>query len=130
MRTLKAGVSYFALMFGAGFVLGVVRVLLIAPRIGERMAELAEIPLMVIVVAYFAARWTVRRFAIPPIFSERVGVGLIALALMLVCEFGVVLGLRGMTLDQYFTIRDPVSGAAYYIGLLLFALMPSLLLLR
>ena len=35
MHALKAGVLYFALVFGAGFALGLVRILLAVPRFGE-----------------------------------------------------------------------------------------------
>jgi len=40
MRILKAALAYFALVFGAGFMLGPIRILWVAPRLGERMAEL------------------------------------------------------------------------------------------
>jgi hypothetical protein len=42
MQILKAGLLYFALVFGAGFVLGAVRVLWIVSRFGARAAELME----------------------------------------------------------------------------------------
>ena len=60
MRLLKAAAFYFALVFGAGFVLGMVRVLGVAPRLGTRAAELIEAPLM-LAATVLAARWTVRR---------------------------------------------------------------------
>lgn len=126
MQTLKAGVIYFAVVFAAGFGLGTMRVLLVAPRIGERAAELAETPLM-IAVSYLAARWIVRRFALPPALLRRLAVGLIALALMLAFEFGFVLRLRGLTIGEYFATRDPVSGTAYYLSLVVFALFPMLI---
>ena len=126
MQTLKAGVLYFTLVFGAGFALGTARVLLVVPRVGERAAELMEAPIMV-AVSYYAAQWIVRRFALPPAVSKRLGVGLIALALMLAFEFGLVLRLRGMTIAEYFATRDPVSGTAYYLSLVLFALFPLLI---
>jgi hypothetical protein len=125
MQVLKGGVIYFVLVFGAGFVLGTMRVLFIVPRVGERAAELAETPVM-LAVSYFAARWIVRRFAVPPAASARLGVGLIALALMLGFEFGLVLRLRGLTLAEYFATRDAVSGTAYYLSLIVFALFPLL----
>lgn len=37
---LKPGVTYFALVFGAGFILGPIRILYIVPRFGLRIAEL------------------------------------------------------------------------------------------
>ncbi len=42
MQILKAGVLYFALVFGADFVLGALRILWAAPRFGTRTAELME----------------------------------------------------------------------------------------
>ena len=47
----KAGTAYFALVFGAGFVMGAIRVPLLVPRLGERVAELIEMPFMCIVIA-------------------------------------------------------------------------------
>jgi hypothetical protein len=79
-----------------------------------------------IVISYFTARWIVRRFALPSSALIRLGVGSLALALMLAFEFGLVLPLRGLTLAEYFAARDPVAGSAYYIALLLFALFPLL----
>ena len=62
MPILNAGVLYFALVFGAGFVLGTIRTLWVVPRVGTRMAELMETPIM-LVVTIVAARWTVLRLA-------------------------------------------------------------------
>jgi hypothetical protein len=49
MQMVKAGVVYFALVFGAGFVLGTIRTLWVVPRFGTRMAELMEMPIMLAV---------------------------------------------------------------------------------
>jgi hypothetical protein len=123
MQTLKAGTLYFALVFGAGFVLGIPRVLWIAPNLGARAAELAESPVMLVVII-FAARWVVRRFSLPPTIPDRLGPGIIALTLLLAAEFTVVLKIRHLTLAQYIAGRDPVAGTVYILMLLLFALMP------
>jgi hypothetical protein len=48
MQILKAGVLYFAVIFGAGFVLGLVRILWLVPRLGTRVAELLEAPIMLV----------------------------------------------------------------------------------
>jgi len=123
MRTLKAGALYFALVFGAGFVLGIPRVLWLVPRLGTRTAELIESPIMLGVII-FAARWVVRRFKLPPTVAARLGPGFMALGLLLAAEFTVVLKARRLTLAQYFAGRDPVAGTVYILLLLAFALMP------
>ena len=97
MRILKAGVLYFALVFGAGFILGPIRIAWVVPRLGTRTAELLETPIM-LVITVMAARWIVRRLAVPPTWSSRLGMGSIALALMLFAEFTLVLSLRAMSL--------------------------------
>jgi len=48
MQALKAGVLYFALAFAAGFMLGIVRTLWAVPRVGVRVAELMEAPIMLV----------------------------------------------------------------------------------
>lgn len=125
MQILKAGVLYFALVFGAGFVLGTIRTLWVVPRVGTRIAELMETPVM-LVVTIVAARWIVLRLAVPPTPSARLGMGCIALLLLLVAEFGFVLWLRGLPIKQYLAARDPVSGTVYYVMLAVFAVMPLL----
>jgi hypothetical protein len=129
MQILKAGGFYFALVFGAGFVLGPVRILWAVPRFGTRMAELMETPIM-FVVTILAARWIVRRLALPPAVSIRLGMGSIALGLMLVAEFTLVLWLQGLSISEYLGNRDPVSGTVYSLMLAVFAIMPLLVARR
>jgi hypothetical protein len=125
-RLLAApALAYFALVFGAGFVLGTARVLWIAPQFGAQAAELAEAPVMLVVI-FFAARWITNRFTIPSSATMRLGVGLFALACLLAVEFTFVLWLQGITIRESIANRDPVSGAVYAASLILFALMPFL----
>ena len=123
MQILKGGVLYFALVFGAGFVLGPIRILWVVPRWGTRMAELMEAPIM-LVVTIVAARWIVRRLAVPSTPSSRIGMGCIALGFLLVAEFTLVLWLRGISIGEYLATRDPVSGTVYYMMPGVFAIMP------
>jgi type IV secretory pathway TrbD component len=122
---VKAGVLYFALVFGLGFVLGTIRTLWVVPRVGARTAELMEMPIM-LAVTIGAARWTVLRLSVPMMWSARLGMGCIALVLMLIAEFGFVLWIRGLSIKEYFATRDPVSGTIYYVVLVVFAIMPLL----
>lgn len=118
--------TYFALAFGAGFVLGSIRVLFLVPRFGERVAELAEMPVMFVVIMV-SARFIVRRFALPGHAAPRLGAGFLALALLLTAEILLAVALQDRTLGEYVASRDPVSGIVYLAMLVLFALMPLVL---
>lgn len=124
---LRAAAAYFALVFGAGFVLGSIRVLFLVPRLGERSAELLETPLMLLVVV-LAARFVVRRFSLPRWLALRVGVGVVALVLLLLAELLLAVAIQDRSLPEYIASRDPVSGIVYLGALALFAAMPSILL--
>jgi len=75
---VNAGALYFALVFGAGFVLGTVRTLWVVPRLGTRTAELMEMPIM-LAVTILAARWTVLHLKVPSMRSARLEMGCITL---------------------------------------------------
>jgi hypothetical protein len=122
-RTIKAGIAYFALAFGAGFVLGSIRVPFLVPRFGERVAELAEMPVMFVVILV-SARFIVRRFSLPGNAAPRLGAGFLALALLLAAEVMLAVALQDRTLGEYVASRDPVSGFVYLAMLVLFAVMP------
>ena len=126
MKILKAGILYFALVFGAGFVLGPIRMLWVVPRVGTRIAELIELPVMLVVIIV-VARFLVHRLAVPLEPSSRIGMGLLALALLVTAEMCLIGPLQGYSISEYFSSRDPISGTAYYLSLVLFALMPFLL---
>ena len=121
-QVFLSSLAYFGLVFAAGFVLGTLRVLLIVPLIGERYAELMEMPVM-LAVSWFAASFILNRFRISGMLNASL-IGLLALALLIVMELTVVLQLRGMSVQQYIASRDPVAFTAYVIGLLAFAAMP------
>lgn len=129
MRILQAAVFYFLLVFGAGFVLGTVRVFFLVPLLGERTAELLEMPLM-LGVTVGAARWIVHHKMDDRRLSATLSVGFIALGILLIADLVVGMWLRGMSATDVFLNRDPVSGAAYYASLLLFAVMPAILVRR
>ena len=122
MRILKAGAAYFALVFGAGFALGTIRILWIVPRLGTRMAELMEAPIM-LAITILVARWVVRRLAVPSKLSSRLGMGCVALLLLLLAEISLVY-LRGMSTSDYLASRDPISGTVYYAELGILAFIP------
>lgn len=129
-QIVKVGTIYFALVFGAGFVLGTIRVLWLVPIVGARTAELLEAPVMLAVVI-FTARWVVRHYG-----EERgsltswLGVGGLALILALLFDFTVILRIRGLSFTQYVEAFDPVAGTAYFVMLGVFSIMPMLMARR
>ena len=113
MHTLKAGVVYFALVFGTGFVLGTIRTLWIVPRLGVRTAELLEAPFMFVAIV-LAAGWISRRIGNTGGSLIRLAVGFLALALLLAAEVIMGVALQGWSLVEVFTKHDPVSGTVYH----------------
>jgi hypothetical protein len=105
MQVVKAGVLYFTLMFGSGFVLGTIRTLWVIRRLGTRAAELVEMPIM-LVVTIVAARWTVLRMSMTAVCPNRDGLhrtnpdahrGV-----------GFALWIRGISIRAYLATRDRV----------------------
>lgn len=128
LNNIRPVMVYFAFVFGAGFLLGVIRVPLLVPRIGERWAELAEMPIMAGVI-FFCAGYIMKRY--PKIRSSwrSLLVGLLALALMICVELGLAVILQDQALADYIASRDKISGSVYLALLVVFALMPRLRLI-
>ena len=126
IRTIKAGITYFALVFGVGFVLGSIRVPFLVPHLGERPAELIEMPFMFVAIVV-SARFIIRRFSLPAKAQARVGAGFLALGLLVAAEVWLAVVLQDRTLGEYVAKRDPVSGFVYLAMLGLFAVMPLVL---
>lgn len=124
-KTIRAALLYFATVLGTGFVLGMFRVPILVPRIGERWAELAEMPIMAAVV-FLSAGHILRRY--PEIRSPRRSLvaGFLALALSVAVELGLAVVLQSQTLVEFIRSRDKVSGSVYVLLLLVFAVMPRL----
>lgn len=119
---LRAATLYFALVFGAGFLMGSIRVPLLVPRLGERTAELVEAPIMLMVI-FLASRYVVSRFRLAARAS--ILAGLLALVLLVCAELGLSAVMGRTILD-----RDPVSGSVFLASLLVYAALPWLLVRR
>jgi hypothetical protein len=122
-KTILAGISYFVIVLGTGFVLGVVRVPFLVPQIGERWAELAEMPIMAVVI-FLAAGYILRRFPDIRSSGRSLAAGFLALALTVCAELGLAVALQDRTLSEFIGSRDKVSGSVYLLLLLVFAIMP------
>jgi hypothetical protein len=123
LRTIKAGLTYFSMTFGAGFIMGAIRVPFLEPHLGERVAELIEMPFMFIVIV-LAARFATARFGLPATPWVRLSTGFLALGLLIAAELLLAVAFQSRALGEYVSSRDPVSGSVYLAMLALFAAMP------
>lgn len=122
---LRAAVMYFVLVFAAGFVLGTIRTLWLAPALGEATAVLAELPVM-LVISWAACGAVLKRLPVPPAPSYRLFMGLAALTLLLAAEALLSITLGGLTLQQYVALyRDPPALLGLG-GQVIFGLFPFL----
>ncbi|MGG5810127.1 hypothetical protein [Falsiroseomonas sp. CW058] len=122
---LGAGALWFAVMFGLGFLLGPVRILLLEPRLGPTLAVLVEaVPMTAAMV--LLAPWVARLFGVPPAPGPRLLMGAVGLVLLVLAEtlLGMLLFGRG---PGFWLERPRSPDGRIYLGLLaLFFLMPLL----
>ncbi len=124
MIIVQAAISYFVIVFIAGFILGTLRMLIIAPRTGEIAAVAIELPFM-IAISWWACGVVVHRLKPASEVPSRLAMGLIALALLLLAETVVSLGL-GLTPSQHVALYATTPVQLGLFGQLLFALFPLL----
>lgn len=125
MSPSQAALAYFGSVFAAGFVLGTIRVLMVAPRIGALPATLVELPFM-LGASWWVAREIVGRLRRPFDVADLLVVGLAALTLMLGAE--VLLGLLAFGRGVEEQMRSWVSpeGLAGLAGQFAFGVLPWL----
>jgi len=122
MRVGTAAVTYWAIVFALGFVLGTVRVLWVIPLVGLMPATVLELPI-ILTASWFAAGWILRRFAIAT-RREALTLGVLAFAILMAAECALAGVLSGETPAQWLAgLRQPhaLLGLA---GQVVFALMP------
>lgn len=124
-----AAASYAATVFAAGFLLGTIRVLVVAPALGEVAAVLAELPPMLAVSAV-AALWAVRRHAVPATVGARLAMGALAFALLMAAEIALGILAFGQSLASVLGALLRPAGLLGLAGQAAFALMPLILLAR
>lgn len=126
-RSLIAATVYFLTVFMAGFVLGSVRVVYVAPRIGELAATLIEAPLM-IGAAFFICRWVVRHWSVPPQPGLRWFMAAWFLILLFVFEWQLGVWLFARTGIQQLEMLATPAGLVGLSAQLIAALFPVFLI--
>ena len=104
-----AGTVYVLILFSVGFVMGTIRVLVVAPRTGALAATLVELPVMLVAGWYFC-RWAIRRWQVPPLMRTRWIMALWFLALLLIFETFLGATLFGRTAAEQWVALTSLEG--------------------
>lgn len=122
-NALAAGALYFVVAFGAGFVLGTIRVFALAPRIGEIAAVAIELPLM-LTISWIACGRLIRAFAVPEAAAARALMGTVAFMLLIGAELALGVAAFGRTFAEQIAAWKSPAGALGIAGQIAFALFP------
>lgn len=112
-------------MFALGFALGIPRVLLLAPSVGELMATLIELP-CILAASWFICRWVVRRYAVPADPATRLLMGALAFGLVVLAELSLSVLLFGLSIQEHLGSYLDVPTALGLLAQIGFGLMPWL----
>ena len=119
---VKAALAYVLPVFAVAFVLGALRVTLIAPRTGALMAVALEVP-VVLVLSWIVAGRVMGRW--PVTTGQRPVVAVIAFALLMLLELLTALAF-GQTPAQFLAAMTTPAGALGLAGQVGFGLIPLL----
>jgi hypothetical protein len=122
-RAIKAGVVYFLLLYGIGFLLGATRELLLAPRFGVVVASALEALPMLAAIFHFAPL-IARRFGVAPRSGGRMLMGFFGLVLLIGAEIAMTRAMRGLSPQEWLAHFASVEGVIYAALLAAFAAMP------
>lgn len=118
-----SGLIYFAAIFTFAFVMGIARVLVIAPRLGTTAAVLLEVPILI------AASWVVARRLLRDrsfVLHERAAMGAIAFTLTMASEAVLSRVMREESIIEWAASLVTPLGLIGLAGQVAFAAMPVL----
>jgi hypothetical protein len=112
-------------MFALGFLLGFIRTLFLEPWLGAAWAVTVEaVPMIAAMIV--VAPWAARVLDLPPEVLPRLGMGAVALALLLLAETALDALLRGRGPAIWIERLHTADGLIGYALQLLYAAMPLL----
>ena len=118
---LLTGTVYFAAVFAAGFMLGVLRTLVLVPLLGELGAVMVELPL-ILTLAWLVCTRILRRWPLLP--PAAAAMGAIAFLLLMLAEAGLSTLLAGRSLADHLALYAQLPHQVGLAGQLAFALFP------
>ena len=123
IRGLQAGSLYFLIVFGAGFALGTIRVLILVPYVGPLVATLIEVPVM-LSIAYYACRMVFKRWPVSAKSKQRLAMVLIFLALLIIFEWQLGMLLFRQSAEQQWLMLTTPAGMIGLTAQMIAALFP------
>jgi hypothetical protein len=121
----EAGIAYGLAVFAIGCVLGTVRVLLLAPRVGPTIAVSVEVPI-ILMASWFLSSVLMKRLGVSAEIGPRILVGAAAFAVLMSMEVGLSVGLFHRSIGEYLAgLRSP-AGAIGLAAQVCFATFPLL----
>lgn len=124
MANLRPALTYAALIFAAGIVLGTLRTLFVAPATGQLAAVALELPVM-LTLSWVVAGRILARQAIPP-GAARFRFGALAFLLLMAAELALGHWGFGQSWQQIAVSYRTAPGALGLAGQVGFALIPLL----
>lgn len=119
---VKAAVAYVVPVFAVAFLLGALRVTLVAPVTGPLFAVALEVP-VVLLLSWAVAGRVLARWPLPR--TPRLAMGALAFALLMLAEFATALGF-GQTPTEFLSAMATPAGALGLAGQIGFGLIPVL----
>ena len=98
-KAMVAGALYAIIVFLLGFVLGILRVLVLVPWLGDTAAVTVEVPVM-LAASWFVCRACVDRLGVPPKVGVRSSMGAVAFLVLISAEFTLGLAFGRLLSDQ------------------------------
>lgn len=112
---------YLVAVFAAGFVLGVLRTLVLVPLLGALGAVLVELP-VILTIAWLVCTRILWRWPLSP--PAAAGMGAIAFSLLMLVEAFLSNLLAGRSLTEHLALYAQLSHQVGLAGQLVFAVFP------
>lgn len=123
IRPACAGLAYAILVFGVGFALGTIRVLLVAPHVGPGAAVLIELPL-ILGASWWISLACVAHFRVSRAVAARLVMGVAAFLVLMLAEVSLSVVLFGRFITEYLASLATLPGAIGLAAQVLFAGFP------
>jgi hypothetical protein len=123
IRPAGAGFAYAILTFAVGFALGMVRVLLVVPRMGPTVAVFLEVP-VILAASWWISRLCVARFKVSRAVAARLVMGVVAFLVLMLAEVTLSALLLGRSVTGYLASLTTPAGAIGLAAQLAFAGLP------